>query len=466
MNCRQFIMWKMEKKPAALRRQAAKLLILFLIFMLLFTVLSRTAANIITPTVVLSSPERGSLSFDISAAGAIEETRIQAVNVLVGIRVKNVFVKEGDHVSAQDALLELDTFDIGEKIAQKKRELQKLTLQIEDINKQRAKLQDEAVLAAQRAKEDYEKAQQHANIRIERAKQDLAAAQSRLAQLAPLPPESSEEEQAMKLQEKAALEEACYQAQRALEDTVTAVENDLAAALRQVEDTLDTPLSVSSSASMELDRQVLEQELSRIQELADQAGIIPSPIDGTVQKLTVETGGTTSDSMAAAVSDASAGGVFTAQIPVEQQAYVTPGDIVSLTSTNGRKKAEGLVITSIRENKEDEQMLDVVVPVSGEQMELGDTAVMNLKKSSREYGCTVPVDALRTDEQGYFVLVIEESQGILGSEFYAVKINVTVLEKNRSTAALDEGMLGSKSLVIVSSDKPIEAGSRVRLEEQ
>lgn len=466
MNWNQLMEWKIEKKNPTLRRQAVKLLAAFFIFMFSFTILSRAAVNLITPAVSLAAPEKEVLSYEITGAGTVEENQIQPVNVLSGIRIKNVPVREGDIVKEGDVLLELDLEDLNVKIAQKKQEMEKLDLGIRDIQAQKAQQQQEKQQAKQRAEEDYQKARQDTQNSVQRAQQDLAEADSRLAQWKPLPDESSKEEKALNQQEKAALEEARKQTQRAYEDAVKAQEEALTAAGRLVEDAMKPEVSDSSSETMQMDKQVLEEELSKMQALADQKGIIVSPISGTIKKLVAETGGITMDTMAMAVSDASAGGRFVAQIPAEQQKYAAKGDTVTLSSTNEEKKAEGLLIASVKENQEEDQMLDVVVLVPGDQMDIGATAVMHLKKTSRTYPCTIPVGALRTDGKGYFVLVVQEEQGILGSEWYAVRLDVTVLEKNEKTAAVKDGILGYEQRVIVSSDKPIEAGSRVRLEEE
>ena len=44
-----------------------------------------------------------------------------------------------------------------------------------------------------------------------------------------------------------------------------------------------------------------------------------------------------------------------------------------------------------------------------------------------------------------------------------MKISVTVLDKNDTTAALEAGGLGDKP-VIVSADRAVDSGSRVRVE--
>ena len=53
----------------------------------------------------------------------------------------------------------------------------------------------------------------------------------------------------------------------------------------------------------------------------------------------------------------------------------------------------------------------------------------------------------------------------MGKEMVVRKVNVTVIEKNESYAALTEGALTSDQKIIVNSNKEIQEGSRVRIQE-
>lgn len=76
----------------------------------------------------------------------------------------------------------------------------------------------------------------------------------------------------------------------------------------------------------------------------------------------------------------------------------------------------------------------------------------------------MPLSALYLDEKNLpYVLVLDEIDTIMGTETRARKVSVTVLEQNESFAALAEGAVGSQEEVIVSSDKSVDDGSRVRL---
>ena len=61
--------------------------------------------------------------------------------------------------------------------------------------------------------------------------------------------------------------------------------------------------------------------------------------------------------------------------------------------------------------------------------------------------------------------MVQETTGILGTEYQASRVDVTVLDKNDTIAALQDGSLSSDQMVIISADRVIQDGSRVRIEE-
>ena len=60
----------------------------------------------------------------------------------------------------------------------------------------------------------------------------------------------------------------------------------------------------------------------------------------------------------------------------------------------------------------------------------------------------------------YFLYTVSEEDTILGKEYTVEKLEVQVLDKNREIAAVEGISSGQK--IIVRSDKPIEAGNKVR----
>jgi len=76
----------------------------------------------------------------------------------------------------------------------------------------------------------------------------------------------------------------------------------------------------------------------------------------------------------------------------------------------------------------------------------------------------VPLSALHMDAQNRaYVLTLEEVDTVLGKQLKATKTSVTVLDKNETTAALEAGDIGDRQ-VIISADRAVDSGSRVRVE--
>lgn len=64
------------------------------------------------------------------------------------------------------------------------------------------------------------------------------------------------------------------------------------------------------------------------------------------------------------------------------------------------------------------------------------------------------------------MLVLEEEQGVLGTELAVRRLDVEVLDKNGAAAALEEGVLSGEQEVVSSSNRMIQEGDRVRKKEK
>ncbi|MCI9139440.1 hypothetical protein D7X25_16555 [bacterium 1XD42-8] len=165
-------LWK-EKKVSVLFSK-------FLLFMLLCTILSRGiyAQGIAQVTTV--SPRKMSISHKVQSDGFIEKKQEASVNIPPGIPIESVFVKPGQMVEKNTPLFQIDMDGLQEMIIEDSNEIEKLTLQINDIA---ANQQFEAKRDAQNAKraaEDYALAQASGNRQIGEAAYDLQKSQEEL----------------------------------------------------------------------------------------------------------------------------------------------------------------------------------------------------------------------------------------------------------------------------------------------
>lgn len=94
----------------------------------------------------------------------------------------------------------------------------------------------------------------------------------------------------------------------------------------------------------------------------------------------------------------------------------------------------------------------------------GAVAVTASVQGARQ-NLVLPNTAVRQDNQGQYVLAVEEKNTILGLQNVLVRLSVTVLETGDSTVAVS-GALDSQTRIVVSSSKSVQAGDTVRLQDE
>lgn len=205
----------------------------------------------------------------------------------------------------------------------------------------------------------------------------------------------------------------------------------------------------------------MERQLSELREALDGKGEIRAQMDVTVTLVAVSVGQRTGDSAAFLVSDMSGGQLFTTTVTREDAEFVAVSDPVTLVS--GGKKYEELSVLSLSTREDD--TVEVTVFIPKDTIAPGAYARMELVKPSQEYAVTVPIAAVHTENGKHFVYVMVPEESVLGGQFVAQRMDVTVAEKNGQSAAISDSSLTKDSDVIVASDGMISEGERVRLQE-
>lgn len=163
------------------------------------------------------------------------------------------------------------------------------------------------------------------------------------------------------------------------------------------------------------------------------------------------------------MTDYGAGLKFVGQLSPDDAKYVSVGDTVTLHGTKGDKE---VTVTAI-ERDEEEGVINASALVSTQDFSLGETVSMKALKESEKYKYTVPSTAVYQADGKNYVLMVQTESTVLGEQEVARKMEVKVLEKNESYAALDDSVVDEKSKIITDSDRYVKTGDRVRiLEEQ
>ena len=209
-------------------KKMLKLLGRFLIFMLACTMLSRASSSLTVAVVQTTSPGKMVISHRVFAAGKVEENQERAVSAQAGQKISQIFVQEGDLVNPKDALLQVDLQTLKEQIAACDQELEKIELELADLESARNIQEEKRELAIRRAQEDYQTAAAKGDQAVSWAVSERDRASAKLKEYY----QNTELEQ----EEEDALIQEFNAAQKAYEEAVAAREADIQEAVRAMED--------------------------------------------------------------------------------------------------------------------------------------------------------------------------------------------------------------------------------------
>lgn len=253
-------------------------------------------------------------------------------------------------------------------------------------------------------------------------------------------------------------------AQQAYEDAALASSAAAVTSGRAVATANIADPSNSSDRMGEITYEQMELTLEKLEGLKEANGQVCAEADGLVTRINIMTGEKTLDTTAILMADLSKGYRFTADITKEQQKYIGTGDLVRLTSGDGKQKLEDLPVESVAADESDENVYHVTVQIPEDTFEIGMNVNLDFVRKSAVYPVTVPLAALHLDARRQaYVLTVEEYGSVMGIENRVRRVNVVVQEQNESYAALAEGVIESGQEIIVQSDKAVDDGSRVRV---
>lgn len=123
-----------------------------------------------------------------------------------------------------------------------------------------------------------------------------------------------------------------------------------------------------------------------------------------------------------------------------------------------------VVLTSIKPDKSDPgRMKQLTFEVTGDVI-AGQTLSVSVGDKSSNYDYIVPNSAIREDNNGKFILIVESKSSPLGNRYVATRADVEVIASDDTQSAISGGVMGYE-YVITTANKPVNAGDLVRLTE-
>ncbi len=265
--------------------------------------------------------------------------------------------------------------------------------------------------------------------------------------------------------QKSQLEASAAEAKAAYEAAVTARIDSIRSAARAVEDAAAAAPTDSTAAQNEILKKQQELALSKLQTLQEEGGKVTAPVSGMVTEIAVTTGDFTTEGTAVRLADTSQGNRLVATVSKSNEAYVQKGSQVTISPSGSKDKLKDFTVSNVSANKEDNTLLDIFIELPKGVLEPGASAQIEIVQKSAQYSSVIPVQALHEEQTGYYVLILREQQGVMGQELAVERMDVQVLDKNGTVAALEEGVLTGEQEIISTASRSIEDGSRVRREQ-
>ena len=353
--------------------------------------------------------------------------------------VKRAEREVSDKQKKLDKLIEKDGSE--DAIADAELELDRAQEDLDEVKEEQDVLVEEARARMYAAEEDYE----DVDYGSEEAKEELRKNYETAVE--------AEEDKLKEAERKvSALEETLYQSMQKLENARVSDAGTMAEEQAQKE------ASRLRQRSMELDIQEIEKKLEKIDRLISQEGQVFALTDGIVVDSELKNGDLIPQGQQ--IKMASGALLLKARIDKEDAKLIKPGLKMTVKNPGEQKGIEAEIGMVNPISDSDEVEITAVMP-NGQGV-LGGSAGFKIRMESGAYSTVIPIEALREDTTGYFCLAAEPKKTILGEELTAVRIHLEVLEKSSTSAAVS-GAISPETKLIISGNKTVEEGDRVRV---
>lgn len=151
---------------------------------------------------------------------------------------------------------------------------------------------------------------------------------------------------------------------------------------------------------------------------------------------------------------------FSMQVSAKEAERISLGDSVQLYR-EGKQEGDPLKVASIAPPDQDGKIAVRCEDASGIARLIGAEQDWKIRKLSEQFDCCVPLEALRQGgENDYYVLVLVQTNTILGTQTEVKKIAVNLIARDDSNAAVD-GELDGDDKLVTTSTRELEDGDLV-----
>ena len=259
-------------------------------------------------------------------------------------------------------------------------------------------------------------------------------------------------------------EEDLLSARRRIEDAEASLrkaEQDYSRSEQQSSDTAEQ--NSVNAISLRLDINAQKSIIDALKELLINDCIFRTDLEGVVSS-TMAKGNLTGKAPLASFRDGAKGYEAMMQIKKTDAYKLAVGDECEVTTGGGSmyyNPTETGIVSGISPPDETDEST-VFIRLPGSDWTEGQKVEAQIVISSENYDLCVPISALRSDNSGYYILVVEQQSTVLGVQNIVVRVSVNVAASDTDMASVI-GPVERNSRVITAANKAIAAGDRVRV---
>lgn len=462
----------------------------FFAVMLILTIVAMGVSGAAIPKVELAHPASGEIIQQISGSGQICAYGTKNVTAPAGISVQQVLVSVGQAVTPEDVLAQFNLDEINDQLERETQNLHTMQLKLEQLNT-KVTVDSSSVKNAQNAynwaQDDYQTQKAEGQSSVQQAQNALnqalgtqQQAQNGLDEIKARQPAPTQEEIDAAQDAVNSATASVQSAQAALDNAVTSSNDKLTQAQRAIENAqiaLDSAKKQNTQQSQDMDFTNRQNQIDAVTEQLDIAdekkligslqtlqksgGKLYSPASGVVMGLSIQPGVATQSNQGVLISDPSGGWYISATFLEQDVVDLQSG--LSAAIDMGHDRTVQASVTSVSKADQNGNVeVRVNIPADAQNIVQGKTVSVTIQKSKNNYSSILPIEAIRIDASGEFILVMEEKNTVLGLQNTLVKIPVQVLDKNTVSAAV-QAPVAANTQVVLTSDKPVGNGDRVRV---
>lgn len=481
-------------------------LVVFIVFMLICTVVSRGIYAYEMPQVNVGKAEERRMEHKIEKEGVLEPSSERAIVLEEGLCIRKICVEPGKKIKKGTLLFQLECSELEKKINELAEEIRVANQRLKDLQ-MTEKMQDRAERTMKnRVREDVKSVKNKQKENIRDAKKEYVSAcgelsaypdyesyldeeKSRNTEYQTLKAEAEKPKATQEDKEAYNIFCATFEAQikkdwqdgrHLLEKDVKKKKEAIKSARekgkkavkaakkqgnREVEDTMNSQTENNGDVFEQKNTiRKKEMELAVYEKYKEADGEVRSEMEGTIQKINVSVGEQTSEGAAVILADTTKGWKFQAVLSEEERNYIHAGDTMTLVFREGEIKIPDVAVGSVRRKSDGTYQLSA--SVKGQKLELGESGKMQFTADSGVQECCVPLSGLYAGGTDTYVLVLTEKETFLGKEYYVEKRKVVVKDKNDEYAVLADEPVGKDEKIVVLCDWEISPGDQVRMLEE